>query len=153
MNSSAQRGFGPARRAGPGPGSAPRDRSEEREQARLIRWSHRPDVRAWGPLAWLHHSPNGGQRSGFTGAQIKALGCKPGFPDLILPVPSPDARYTGLAIEMKAPTGRTTPEQDAWLDRLARSGWATAVARSAADARLVLCRYLDLDPARVPQLE
>jgi hypothetical protein len=121
---------------------------ETREQARVVRWSHLAQVRAIAPaLAWLHHSPNGGLRSGFTGAQMKALGTKAGFPDLILPVASPP-----LAIEMKTDTGRTSPEQDGWIDALTQAGWTTAVCRSAAQAREVLCHHLGLDPDTAPPL-
>ncbi len=128
-------------------------RIEELEQARLVRWTHQRAVRAAIPaLAWLHHSPNGGRRDGFTGGQMKALGTKPGFPDLVLPVPSP-AGWHGLAIEMKSDTGRTSPEQVGWLDRLADSGWQTAVCRSAADGRDTLARYFGLDPGSLPPLE
>jgi hypothetical protein len=129
--------------------SRTRTRGEEIEQARLVRWSHRATVRERLPLlAFLHHSPNGGRRDGFTGAQMKALGVKAGFPDLILPVASPP-----LAIEMKTATGRTSPEQDAWIAALRASGWACHVARSAAEARDIIIRHLGADPARVPGLE
>lgn len=101
-------------------------------------------------LAWIHHSPNGGQRSGFTGAQMKALGVKRGFPDLILPVAVNGA--TGLAIEMKTTTGRTTPEQDGWLTHLTSQGWKCRVARSAEEARAIVCSYLGTDPATVPAI-
>lgn len=129
--------------------------SEIVEQARLVRWSHLRDVRELMPeLRWLHHSPNGGRRDGFTGGQMKALGCKPGFPDLILPVRQPGSlgSIPGLAIEMKTGTGRTTPEQDAWLDVLANAGWETTVCRSAAEARSVLCHYLAVNPVNAPPL-
>lgn len=105
-------------------------------------------------LKWLHHSPNGGLRSGFTGAQMKALGCKAGFPDLVLPVRQPGTLGTvpGLAIEMKTDTGRTSTQQDDWLAHLDNQGWQTAVARSADEARAILCRYLAVDPAQAPPL-
>ena len=127
-------------------------RTEEFEQARLVRWTHLRAVRAVLPdLAWLHHSPNGGQRTGFTGGQMKALGTKPGFPDLVLPVPSP-AGWHGLAIEMKSATGRTSPEQVGWMDRLADSGWKVAVCRSADEARDTIAAYFKTDPADLPPL-
>lgn len=128
-------------------------RIEELEQARLVRWTHLRVVREAAPeLAWIHHSPNGGRRDGFTGGQMKALGTKPGFPDLILPVRSP-AGWTGLAIEMKTGTGRASPEQIAWLDRLADSGWKVGIARSAAEGRDILATYLGHDPASLPPLD
>lgn len=133
------------------PRAAP-NRGEEIEQARLIRWSHKVEVRQLMPeLRFLHHSPNGGQRDGFTGAQMKALGTKPGFPDLILPVRS--GHTPGLVIEMKSATGRTSDAQDDWLEHFKGQQWAVAVARSAPEAREILCWYLDINPATAPALE
>lgn len=128
---------------------------ELREQGRVVRWSHLAPVRELMPaLRWLHHSPNGGRRDGFTGAQMKALGTKAGFPDLILPIRSPGylGSVPGLAIEMKTDVGRTTTDQDAWLDALANNGWDTHICRSAEHAREVLCVYLAVDPTQAPPL-
>ena len=127
-------------------------RSEEVEQARLIKWTHKRDTRALMPaLAWLHHSPNGGRRDGFTGAQMTALGVKKGFPDLILPVKS--SGFAGLAIELKSDTGQLRPDQRAWLDMLGAQGWATHVCRSAEAAKEVICTYLLADLAQTPPLD
>lgn len=49
-----------------------------------------------------------------------------GFPDLFLV-----RRDRSLAIECKAASGRTTPDQDAWLDAMAAAGIAAMVARPA----------------------
>jgi len=120
------------------------DRTEEREQARLVRWSHRRDVRELAPtLAWLYHTPNGGQRTGFAGAQMTALGVKRGVPDLMLPLRS--GPWSGLAIEMKTATGRLSPDQRAWLSHLDGQGWSTVVARSADAARDAIAAYLGLE--------
>lgn len=128
------------------------NRSEEVEQAKVVRWSHRPAVRLLMPeLRWLHHSPNGGRRDAFTGAQMKALGVKPGFPDLILPVRMGDS--SGLIIEMKAENGRTSDAQKEWIEHFKDQGWETAIARSANEAREMLCNYLDIHPDSVQTLE
>ena len=126
-------------------------RHEEVEQAKLIKWSHRVPVRALMPaLRWLHHSPNGGKRDAVTGGQMKALGVKPGFPDLILPWRTD--QHTGLVIEMKSSTGRTTTEQDEWLAHLASQGWLTTIARSAESARCIICDYLNVSPDQASPL-
>lgn len=126
-------------------------RAEEIEQAKVIKWSHRVPVRDLMPaLRWLHHSPNGGKRDAVTGGQMKALGTKPGFPDLILPVRS--LTHTGLVIEMKSEKGTTSPEQKEWLAHLEREQWSVHIARSAADARAILCHYLGQDPDTCPAL-
>lgn len=118
-----------------------------------MRWTHLASVRAVAPaLRWLHHSPNGGHRSGFVGAQMKALGTKPGFPDLILPVRT-DA-HTGLAIEFKNPagSGRLTREQSDWLAHLESQGHKTAVVTSADDARTLALNYLGVPTEDAPAL-
>lgn len=57
----------------------------------------------------LHHSPNGGRRDSREAARFKAMGVRPGFPDLFLYV----ARhgYHGLAIELKYGRNKQTPQQ------------------------------------------
>lgn len=120
------------------------DRGEEREQAHFIKWTHRPDVRALAPaLRWMFHCPNGGKRDAITGGQMRALGVKPGVPDLLMPVLSgPDA---GLALEFKSATGTTTSAQDEWIDHLKANGWLVLVVRSAEQARAAVMHYLDVE--------
>ena len=127
-------------------------RGEEIEQARVIKWSHKVAVRELLPaLRWLHHSPNGGKRDALAGAQMKALGVKPGWPDLMLPVAA--SGFPGLVIEMKSATGSTSAEQKAWLAHFTEQGWHVRVVRSAQDAREVLCQYLGIALNAVPDLE
>jgi hypothetical protein len=136
------------------PRSAPRKttRGEEIEQARVIKWSHKVAVRDLMPaLRWLHHSPNGGKRDALAGAQMKALGVKPGFPDLILPVGA--GLFPGLVIEMKSATGSTSPTQKEWLAHFEAQRWAVRVARSAQEARTILCSYLGIDYDLAPALD
>ncbi len=128
------------------------NRSEEIAQAKIVRWSHLPAVREMMPeLKWLHHSPNGGQRDAFVGAQMKALGVKPGFPDLILPVRAGEA--PGLVIEMKSDNGRTSAPQKEWLAHFQAQRWEAKVARSAHEARTILCQYLGIPPDSAPDLD
>ena len=132
--------------------TTPKHRGEEIEQAKLVKWSHKREVRALMPeLAFLHHSPNGGERSAFAGAQMKALGVKRGFPDLVLPARR--LAWIGLAVEMKSPIGRQSVEQVAWQDFLRAQGWVYSVARSAQEGRETICRYLDIDPDSAPLLD
>lgn len=118
------------------------NRTEEREQARLIKWSTQRNPRAIAPeLAGLFHVPNGGKRDAFTGAQMLALGVKRGVPDLLLPFPSQG--FTGLALEMKSEDGALSPDQAKWRDLLTGWGWCWCLCRSAEEARAELARYLD----------
>jgi hypothetical protein len=45
-----------------------------------------------------------------------------------------------IALEVKTPTGRTTPEQDRWLELVRAKGGFAAVVRSAADALDAIAR-------------
>lgn len=102
-------------------------------------------------VAWLFHVPNGGQRSSFAGAQMKALGAKKGVPDLLMPVSTP--HYNGLVIEMKSAKGSTTAEQKEWMAQFKHAGWVVHVARSAQEAREMICQYLGMPSAKVPDLD
>lgn len=104
---------------------------EEREQVAAIAVLARLAEHHRDPsFGLVHHSPNGGARSVVTGARMKAMGTRRGFPDLILAVPSPHGRL-GLVIEVKAGKGKETPEQTAWLMAFHRWGWTVRVCRSA----------------------
>lgn len=128
------------------------NRSEEVEQARFVRWSHRKAVRDLMPaLRWLHHSPNGGKRDRVVGAQMKALGVKPGFPDLILPAAHGVVR--GLALEFKSDVGRPTDSQSEWLLHFASQGYQTDIVRSAERAREIVCGHFCIDPSVAPSLD
>lgn len=100
--------------------------SEEQEQATLIEWV-RVNQGQIPELGMLAHVPNGGYRHPATGARLKALGVSAGVPDLLLFCRR--GEYSGLALEMKSPSGkgRVRPEQAAWLQALRDEGWATAV--------------------------
>ena len=58
-------------------------------------------------LFWFH-PPNEGKRTPKTGSRNKAMGVVRGVPDLVL---CWEGRFIGL--ELKAPKGRITPEQEA----------------------------------------
>lgn len=88
----------------------------------------------------FHHSPNEGKRTARTGARLKSLGTKPGFPDLF--VYEPRGRYKGLAIEMKTLTGRPTKEQKQWISDLKARGYASFVCHGANEAICIIDKYL-----------
>lgn len=92
-------------------------------------------------LKWMTHVPNGGKRSKGEGGKLKALGVKPGYPDLTLP--RKHKQWTGLAIELKSPTGRVTPEQQEWLDAFEEDGYLVGVARTLDEFLRLLGGYLN----------
>lgn len=71
------------------------------------------------------HTPNQGQRSARDGAKLKALGLRPGFPDLAI-------AYQGrlYCIELKAPGGTLSKAQKATRTALERAGVIVSVCYS-----------------------
>lgn len=100
--------------------------SEEDDQIAVMEWLHvfRPDVfaRTW-------HTPNGGKRHIKVAAHLRAMGAKPGIPDLITLIPRNG--FIGLALEMKR-SDKTpcavTKEQREWLDYFSSMGFRAEVA-------------------------
>lgn len=87
--------------------------------------------------------PNGGQRSAREAAILKAEGVSAGAPDWMLFVRG--SNRIGLALEFKSPTGsgRVTPAQALWHERLRLHGWAVHIVTSAHEAWEVTMQYLN----------
>lgn len=111
--------------------------SEDAIQMALLEWLRLHDHRAW---ELTHHSPNGGARSAITGARLKALGVRRGFPDLTLWLPR--GGFHGLAVELKTAKGRPTSEQLAWLNHMSAIGWCAALCTGFDAARDQFASYL-----------
>lgn len=79
-------------------------------------------------LRWMLHVPNGGKRPRGEAGKLKALGTKPGYPDLTLP--RLNQGWRGLAVELKSSTGTVSSYQQEWLDAFADDGWLVVVCRS-----------------------
>lgn len=127
-------------------------RLEEIEQAKVVKWSHKREVRALMPaLRWMFHCPNGMKRSAFTGAQGTALGVVKGVPDLVLPWSN--GSRPGLVIEMKHGKGKESPEQIEWLDHFSDQSWSVFTCYTAEEARRDICLYFGVDPDTAPALD
>lgn len=98
-------------------------------------------------LRWLFHIPNGGARSKREGGKFKAMGVKPGVPDLCLPIKR--GMWSGLWIEMKAlrfkntKTGGTSKDQDDWIAHLRSQDFGVMVCYGWIEARDALTQYLE----------
>jgi len=114
--------------------------SEEDIHKAVVEWADR-QAAAEPALHLLFHVPNGGSRHIAEATKLKAMGTRQGVPDLLLPVPRADK--SGLALELKSPSGRLQPTQAWWLKRLKEQGWAIAVAWTFSEARHILRSYLD----------
>lgn len=88
----------------------------------------------------LFHVPNGGKRRKKEASILKAMGVRPGVPDLLLIVPRGNS--VGLALEMKAPDGRVSKPQQEMQTLFLAANWATAIAWSTQDGIDSICRYL-----------
>lgn len=115
--------------------------NESEIQQQVIAWSQICKYKE--NLKYLHHSPNGGNRSAREGARFKREGVKSGFPDLILP--KPKQNYHGLFIEIKTEKGRITPTQKEWIEYLKENDYFTVVCRSFEETVDVIESYLSLN--------
>lgn len=95
----------------------PKQWKEESLQERCVTWfDYRyPELRML-----LHHSPNEGRRSVVEGAHLKASGMRPGFPDLVLLMPS--GEWAWLAMEFKSKGGRLSESQKRYAEYLPKRG-------------------------------
>lgn len=124
------------------PWTRPRDfaNSEEEEQIILFTWANYA-MGTWPELALLFHIPNGGNRSPAEAGRFKAMGVKPGVPDLFLPVPR--GGYSGLFIELKREHGGSLSDaQRDWLDDLSVRGYKAVMCHGWEAARDALLEYL-----------
>jgi hypothetical protein len=117
-----------------------RNAPEEDLQRACVEWAELASGR-YPLLRRLIHVPNGGKRSKGEAGKMKAMGVKKGVLDLLLPLPS--GRYPGFAVELKAPGGKTTPEQDEWLEDFHQAGWLTGVCYSLQEFIDLAMRFLD----------
>lgn len=96
-------------------------------------------------FCWLHPE-NERQCNVVQGAIRKRVGVKAGIPDVLIfdPTDPADPRerpYSGVAIELKAPRGITSPAQLEWLTRLGGCEWSCHICRSIDEVIAVLKRH------------
>ena len=112
---------------------SPKLRSSEcAEQIAVVEWCdlmHIPVV----------HIPNEGKRSPATANLLKSMGLRKGFPDLL--VMRARGGYHGFAVEMKYDKGKTTKDQEEWLEILSAEGYACVVCWNADDAIRLIDKY------------
>lgn len=115
--------------------------SEDAHQISLMAWANDPETRREYPeLEWLFHIPNGGSRHKVEAGKLKAMGVKPGVPDLFLPIPK--RSWNGLFIELKNEKGKSSKEQLKWIDGLIDYGYCTLVSIGFKKAKEDIVWYL-----------
>jgi hypothetical protein len=117
---------------------------EHREAVALMNWV-RFRVNQYPALRWFHHIPNGGARSKAAAGKLKAEGTKRGISDYSWP--HPRGGYHGLYIELKAPGGRPTPEQNEFLEFAREQGFRAEVAVGWEAAKDLIEEYLGMEEA------
>ena len=90
----------------------------------------------------LHHSPNGGKRSASEAGRFKRMGTRPGFPDLLLLIPS--GEFHGLLIELKTEQrgSKQTDNQKAYQEIAVKYGYKYVVCRSFEQFQDIIREYL-----------
>lgn len=89
------------------------------------------------PTIWSTFPSGGGGR--VRGAQLKALGLRKGWPDLIVVHPALHPGYSlVVGLELKAAKGRLSPEQEAMRGAFAAAGAWYFVCRSLEDVERAL---------------
>ncbi len=116
--------------------------TETEEQLALFEWANmmagiHPELRL------MYHVPNEGKRSKAAAGILKAMGLKPGVPDICLPVPR--GRFHGLYVELKrVEGGKATKEQLWWLEQLDWQGYAVTICRGWKQASQNILAYLNI---------
>ena len=114
---------------------------ESDEQKALIQWANL-QANCYSELDLLFAIPNGGSRNLIEAVNLKRQGVKSGVPDLCLPVARCEKH--GLYIELKVEKGKISENQNWWLERLARQGYATKVCYGWKDAAETIMWYLGI---------
>lgn len=118
--------------------------TESEEQQCLFRWAAYQSG-AYPELELLYHVPNGGSRIKSEAVRFKAEGVKAGVPDLCLPVAR--GGYHGMYIELKRQKGgRTSPEQEHWIQVLRGQGYYAMVCEGWEPAARSILFYLKMPP-------
>lgn len=124
--------------ARPKPVKKPRKHPERDEQIKFVTWLAKMGYR-------FNASAAGGSRNLFEALNFKRMGVSKGFPDV--EVPYPVAPYHGFYIELKASSGKVSPEQLEWLHYLKEQGYYAEVAYSFEEAKQHFEYYLSLMPS------
>ncbi len=90
---------------------------------------------------YLFHVANERKTASWHGAILKALGVKQGVSDLLLLYPS--RGYSGMVLELKAPGGRPTESQAAFLEQIGAVGYFTGCFDDPNEAFKMLKWYLN----------
>lgn len=119
----------------------PTDPTEDEEQMALFTWAHHMAATGHIPeLSRLFHVPNGGRRGPAEAGRFKAMGVKPGVPDVFLDVPR--GGFHGLRIELKRRNGgKVSKDQTDWIDWYNANGYRAVICYGWDEAREEIENY------------
>lgn len=109
--------------------------SAQAESALQVQCADYLDRALTGEWRWWH-TPNGEKRDARTGARLRAMGVKPGVPDIIVAGPR---REGVIFFELKSKSGRMEAEQKTFERWAGESGWPYFICRSVDEVE----RHLD----------
>ena len=113
---------------------------EGKEQESLFQWAKLQECK-YPDLKLLFAIPNGGSRHKLEAINLKKQGLKSGIPDICLPVAR--ANYHGLWIELKVGKGKTSDNQDWWIEKLTNQGYRCKVCYGFEEAKNTILEYLE----------
>lgn len=117
--------------------------TEAQHQKHLMQWWAVAHNHYGLPELALSHVPNGEYRTLITGAKLKSMGMRRGFPDLQLLTPAPaPSTYGMLFLELKSEYGKVSQEQVEFLDYLRSRGYAACLCYGWDAARRCIENYL-----------
>lgn len=111
---------------------------EDQLQKNCIRWFdyQYPELKKR-----LHHSPNGGRRDNIEAAKFKAMGVRPGFPDLLFL--HPNRFYPFMGLELKTEKGRQSEHQKEYQKTFEEIGAKYVIVRSIEEFMKEINSYLE----------
>lgn len=95
----------------------------------------------WG-IVYVHHSPNGGNRSQREGAELKRAGVVAGWPDLDLRMVTVEGARQSCLLELKTRNGRLSDNQRIVVPALQSAGFTVAVSRGLQEMVTQVSRWL-----------
>jgi hypothetical protein len=118
--------------------------AEERTQARFIKWTQRPDVRALAPeLYRIFHWVPDCRVKALQNDEVRGGTCNPAGPAFLMLVNECDD--VRVALGFKNASGVNVPVESHWFRHLTDSEWVVCVVHSAEEARVLVMGHLGKD--------
>jgi len=115
--------------------------TEDQEQIWLFRWADNM-LTTYPDLIWMYHNANGGKRTKAEAGIFRAMGVKPGVPDICLPFPI--GKLHGLYVELKRlKDSKTTDAQLQWQIALEARGYRSVIRKGWRAAANAIILYLN----------